>query len=792
MKREYVNIGGRLPRVDGMVKAAGEAMYTGDLSLPGMLHGKLLRSPHPHARLLKVDTAPALTLEGVRAVITGEDTLKFLAGGIASPGNEPYLAFEKVRFVGDAVAAVAAVDEETAERALALIDVEYELLDPVLDPFAAMAPGSPLVHDDAPGNISFETDLSFGNAQRAFATCDYVRYDEFKTAPIRHGFIEPHAALASWDTSGRLTFWGSKQSPYFTYRNMAKALDIPMSKVRIMQSYLGGGFGGKNEMFNLDFCAALLSMKTRRPVRIVVSQEEVLYAYRQRHPAWIKLQSGFMKDGTLVAVDAEIVAEGGAYKGIGALSLYLMCTFLALPYRVANLRAKGCRVYTNTQPSCAMRGHGVPQVRYAAEVQLDMAARELGLDPLEIRLKNAIQSGDTTGNGFEITSCGLSETLLEARGIVERWRGETPADSEPHLKRGIGVASYGYLSGPRMAGHNTSAALIKVHEDGRVGLVTGSTDCGQGSDTVLSQIAAEVLGIHLDDVQYGGMDSEIVPLDPGVFGSRVTFITGNAVKWAAEDVRAQLAGVAAGLLDAEPDDLEFRDRRVFVRDEPDRGLPFAKLVKSAQYSGTGMTILGRGYWAPEDIDLPRFDTGMGNQSGAYSFGTQVAEVEVDTETGRVKVLRLAVSHDCGQPINEMLVEGQLEGSSIGGIGHTFTETIQRRRGQTMNASFLEYRMPTALDACPVEVTHTDTVDEMGPFGAKESGEGVQVAVMPALVSAVHDAVGVWFKEVPITPEVVVEALGRGAEAAQNADARRGADARRDSRDDGRSRDGESA
>jgi 4-hydroxybenzoyl-CoA reductase subunit alpha len=760
-----LNLGGRLPRVDGVVKATGAAQYAGDLSLPGMLQGKLLRSPHPHARLLGIDTSRARALPGVRAVVTGQDTLGFKAGGIAAPGNEPYLARDRVRFIGDAVAAVAAVDEDSAEAALEAIEVEYELLPPVLDVQAALAPGAPLVHEDEPGNLSFETNLQFGDVAGAFADCDYVREDDFQTPPIRHGFLEPHAALASWDPSGKLTFWGSKQSPYFTYRNMAKALGIPMSQVRVVQPHLGGGFGGKNEMFNVDFCAALLSIKTGRPVRVVVSQEEVMFAYRQRHPARIHLKSGWNRDGTLVALDADILADGGAYKGIGALSLYLMCTFLGLPYRVPNLRARGRRVYTNTQPSCAMRGHGVPQVRFAAETQLDMAAEELGLDPLEVRLKNAVQPGDVTGHGFKITSCGLTETLLQAQEIVERWRSESPPADNPRLKRGVGLASYGYLCGPRMAGHNTSAALIKVHEDGCVALVTGSSDCGQGSSTVLCQIAAEVLGLGLEDVRYGTLDSEITPLDPGVFGSRVTFITGNAVRLAAEDVRTQLAGVAAGLLQAPVSDVVFRGGKVYALGAPGTALPFARVVKAAQYSGTGMTIMGQGYWAPPDIDLPNFDTGLGNQAGAYSFGTQVAEVEVDTETGRVRVCRMAIAHDCGQPINEMLVEGQLEGSAVGGVGHTFTEIIQRRQGQTMNASFLEYRMPTALDACEVEVLHGDIVDEMGPFGAKESGEGVQVAVMPALVSAVHDAVGVWFREVPITPEVITEALRAGGRTA---------------------------
>jgi len=397
-------------------------------------------------------------------------------------------------------------------------------------------------------------------------------------------------------------------------------------------------------------------------------------------------------------------------------------------------------------------------------VQLERAAEDLGLDPFEVRLRNALQSGDTTGHDLRITSCGLTDCIEGARKIVQAWRSETKPEESSRYRRGVGVAAYGYLCGPRMAGHNTSAAVIKVHEDGCVSLVSGSSDCGQGSDTVLSQIAAEVLGIRLEDVRYGTLDSEIHPVDPGVFGSRVTFITGNAVRLAAEDVRKQLAEVAARMLEADEKDLVFRDRQVYVAGSPSRAVPFGKLVKTAQYSGTGKTLLGRGYWAPEGIDLPRFDTGMGNQSGAYSFGVQVAEVEVDVETGRVRVPRMAIVHDCGQPINEMLVEGQLEGSAIGGIGHTFTEEIVRKDGQTMNPSFLEYRMPTALDACPMEVIHTDTVDDMGPFGAKESGEGVQVAITPALVNAVHDAIGVWFREIPITPASIVAALAKSGTA----------------------------
>lgn len=759
MKKDYVNIGKRFPRVDAIVKATGEAKYAGDLSLPGMLHGKILRSPYPHARILNIDTTKAKKLPGVRGIVTGKDTSGFKAGGVSTAqGDEAYLALEKVRYIGEGVAAVAAIDEETAEEALDLIKAEYEELPAILDPVAAMSVGSPLVHDNAPQNISFKTNLIYGDVDKAFKECDYIREDHFETAAIRHGFIEPHAALASWDGSGRLSFWGSKQSPYYTYRNLAKALNIPLRCVRVVQPYIGGGFGGKNEMFNVDYCAGLLSQKTGRPVKMVVSQEEVLYAYRQRHPTIFDIKIGLKKDGTIMAIEADVIANGGAYRSVGSMSVYLMLSFLCMPYRVPNMRAKGCRVYTNTQPSCAMRGHGVPQCRFAAEVQLDCVAKEMGLDPMDIRLKNALRPNETTPNGFRITSCGLEECITEGKRVVKKWRSEQSAETGGKMKRGIGISCYGYLSGVRGPTHNASAAVIKVHEDGGISLMTGSTDCGQGSDTVLSQIAAEVLGVRLDDIRYGMVDSDITPVDPGSVGSRVTTVTGNAVRLAAEDVKKQLAEVASNLLEASAKDIVFRDRRVYVAGCPEREMAFSKLVKTAQYSGTGKTIIGRGYWAPEGHLNVNLDTCMGNIGPAYSFGTQIADVEVDSETGFIKVRRMAMIHDCGQPINEMLVEGQLEGSAIGGIGHTLMEEIIRKDGQTMNPSFLEYRMPTTLEACHVETVHIDTEDDVGPFGAKESAEGIQVATVPCIVNAVYDATGLVFKRIPITPLMVLDAM----------------------------------
>lgn len=755
---EFTVVGKRLPRVDAVVKATGEAMFAADMELPGMLHGKILRSPHPHARILNIDTSSAQRVKGVKAVVTAKDTSGYRYGDLVlGKGDEPFLATERVRFVGDEVAAVAALDEDTAEEALGLIKVEYEILPAVFDPMKAMEEGAPQLHSHSPDNIACKAAMRFGDVEAGFKRSDCVRSDRFETQPVCHAFLEPHAALATYDSTGKITFWGSKQSPYFTYRNMARALGIPQNKVRIIQPFVGGGFGGKNEMFSLDYVAALLSMKTGKPVKIVYSQEEVLSAGRQRNPTIIDIKTGVRKDGTLMAIECRVIANGGAYISIGRMTIYLMGTFLALPYRVPNIKYDGYRVYTNNQVCCAQRGHGVPQVRYAAESQLDMIAHELGIDPLEIRLKNALQPGDVTVNGFRITSCGLTECLQKA-GEIRKWR-EGWGDLPPNKKRGIGFGAYGFVSGPRVAGHNTAGAMVKVHEDGAVSVLTGSTDSGQGSDSCLSQIAAEVFGVGLENVHLVMPDSEVTPLDPGTYGSRLTFVSGNAVWLAADDARSQLAEVGAELLKAQPEDLVFRNGQVFVRQHPERTMPFDRLVKAAYYSGTGRTIMGRGYFAPE-LQVPNYETGEGNVSATYSFGAQAAEVEVDTDTGKVRVTRMKVVHDCGRAINPMHVEGQLEGSVCGGLGQALLEDKIKEEdtGQTINPTFLEYKLPAAPDMPDIESETVETIDPVGPFGAKEAGEGVQVSTAPAITNAIYNAIGVMVKTLPVTPEKILKAL----------------------------------
>ena len=750
---EYSVVGKSLPRIDALEKVTGQARYGADMALPGMLYGKVLRSPFPHARILNIDTSRAERLPGVRAIVTGKDLPGKKVGFIPATRDLPPLAWDKVRFIGEGVAGVAAIDEDIAWEALDLIKVEYEPLEAVFDPIKAMEPGAPRIHDHVENNISFKSVMSFGDIEQAFKEADHIREDTFVTQPMTHGFIEPHAILATYDSTGKLTLYGNKQSPYIVYRQVAMGLDIPLSKVRIVQTHVGGGFGGKHEPYYLDFAAALLAKKTGRPVKIVDTQEEVIIAGRQRHPMTMQVKTAMKKDGTILGCYVNNIADGGAYSSVGALSLSIPGLVMSLPYRLPNMKYEGYRVYTN-KPFCgALRGHCIPQFRFAVESQLDMIAHDLGIDQVEIRLKNAVKPDEVTVSGLKVTTCQLDRCIKEAASSVNWW--ERKNNLPPY--RGIGYACGALASGARLMGHSASSAMIKVHEDGAVTLLTGSTDVGQGSNTVLSQILAEELGIALDDVRVSLVDSEITPIDPGTFGARVTFCSGNAVKVAAQDAKRQLLEVAAEALEANPEDIVFRNRQVFVKGSPDRGMPFVQLVRMAQYQ-KATPIMGRGVYTP-DLAVPDFLTGKGNMSLAYTFAAQVAEVEVDPETGKVKIHKMTFSHDCGFAINPMSVEGQLEGGLTMMLGQAFYEDIIRDNGQTLNPNFLDYKMPTVMDT-PLEVVPllVEGPDPEGPYGAKEAGEGTTVGTIPAITNAIYHAAGIRIKELPITPEAILKAL----------------------------------
>ncbi|MBI5444281.1 MAG: molybdopterin-dependent oxidoreductase [Deltaproteobacteria bacterium] len=757
MANKYRVVGQRLPKADAALKATGDAKFAADLAVPGMLWGRVLRSHVPHAKILHIDTSRAERLPGVRAVVTGQDFPPVKYGFLPSTRDQYPLCRDKVRYIGDELAAVAAVDKDVAEEALDLIRVEYEELPAVFDPEEAMLPGAPQLHDHVENNVSVQTHMNFGDVEQAFKDSYYVREDRFVTQSIVHGFIEPHATLVQWDAGGKITLQGSKQSPYIVYRNLARSLDVPPSQVRLISPYVGGGFGGKQEPIALDFAAALLSKKTGRPVKIVYDQEEVLIGARRRHAMVIRLKTGVKKDGTLTGVECKLVADGGAYSSVGALSIYLAGAFLGVPFRVPNLKYDAYRVYTNKPFAGALRGHGLPQTRFAAEQQLEMIAEELGIDPLEIRLKNAYTAGETSCNGFVINSCGLTESLLRTAEVVD-WKGRKSRKKQEGTKaRGIGIASNSQCTGARMGGHNAASAVIKVHEDGGVTLQTGATDVGQGCETVLAQIVAEELGLDFDEVHVTQNDTEVTPIDPGTYGSRVTFTSGNAARAAAADIRRQVFSFVAEKLEADPEDLEIGHHKVYVKGSPERGLPWLSAVRHAYYS-KDTPLLGRGSATP-GTGMVNLVTGEGNLSGAYSFGTQAAEVEVDTETGHVKIVNMVVSHDSGYAINPLLTEGQQEGSVIIGEAQVLYEELPTDKGQILATSFHMYGMPSAMDAPErIRTEHIETNDPAGPYGAKESGEGTSISTMPAIANAIYDAIGVRVHELPFTPEKVLKAL----------------------------------
>lgn len=761
MKDEFVHIGKGSPRVDAVLKATGKAAFGADISLPGMLYGKILRSTLPHAKILNIDFEAALKLPGVKAVISGKDFPPGAKFGFSPQyRDQAPLAQDKVRYIGDEVAAVAAIDEDTAEQALELIKVEYEPLGAVFDPFEAMQEGAPLVHEDKPKNICAETHIAFGDAEGGFEESDLVREDKFSTQAVKHGFIEPHAALGLWEPSGKVTIWANKQSPYVASRKMAMALGIKPSQLRLIQTFVGGGFGSaRSDPQALDFCVVMLSRKTGRPVKIVNTMEDVLVMGEMRHPSHVKVKTGMMKDGTIKAMRIEAVLDGGAFTSIGPITLGLAGISTDLPYRIPNVTYDAVRVFTNKGHSGSLRGHGVPQIRWAVGQQLDMMCDELGLDMAEVSLKNAVQAGDVTPRGFKIESCGFTECIKEAvaaSGWKEK-RGKLP----PY--HGIGMSAGSYYSGIRISGHNSASCVIRMNEDGTASVQTGATDIGQGSSTVIAQIVAEVLGLRMEDITINsGIDTDFTPVDPGTYGSRVTFFSGNAAKLAAEDAKKQLGEVAAAVLEAAPEKLVFKDRKVYPQGSPEKAMKIDALIRHAgqKMSSVNKTVWGR---ANFDFDLPPMDfrTGKGNASPAYAFGVDIVEVKVDPETGKISVLSSVGAHDVGRVLNKTGCIGQVNGAWVMCMGQCMFENLMRDSsdGRVLNANFMEYKLPTSMDI-PDKVQHllVESIEPNGPFGAKEAGEGASTGWLHAFGNAVANAIGERIYDLPISAEKVLRVI----------------------------------
>ncbi len=755
-------IGKSLPRKDDPLRATGKAKFTADFFLPGMLYGKILRSPYPHARILNIDTTKAERLSGVKKVVTGKDTLgiKFGVTGFIPPSFDEYaLAIEKVRYIGDEVAAVAAISEEIAEEALDLIEVEYEQLPAVFDPIEAMKPGAPEIHDleHVKNNISLYVDRNFGDVEKAFKDADYVREDEFYCQPVDHAPMEAHVSLADYDVSGKLTLWTSTQSPYYVHKHLERTLGLKESQIRVIKPYTGGGFGDRaGGMSACEFCAALLSIKTGRPVRISYTREEETSTSPRRHPMKVYLKSGVKKDGTLLASHYKLFADTGAYNNYGCVSINIPIEAMTVTYRVPSVRYEGYLVYTNTQPSGAMRGHAHNQPSFALDTQLDLIAEELGIDPIDIRIKNARQEYETSCSKIIVGSCGFTRCLEQSRDLSD-WNNRKKKQKQG---RGIGVGTMSFASGAAFnffgAPSGYSAATVRLLDDGTVTVLTGASDIGQGSDGTLSMIAAEELGVSMNDIRIISADTELTPVDYGSYSSRVTMFAGNAVKSAASDAKMQLFETVAKKLEANIEDLEAKDRRIYVKGSIEKGMSFAEAICETMAANKMMPVIGKGNYNPH-VQFNML-TGEGNCTPAYSFASYVAEVEVDKETGVVKVPYLVAAHDCGRAINPTRVEGQLEGSVQMGLGHALMEELVMDKGLVLNSSFLDYKFPTALEMPSIKSVVVEAPDPHGPFGAKESGEGTTIPVVPSIGNAIYDAIGVRLKEMPFTPEKILKAL----------------------------------
>jgi len=750
----YSVIGKRTSRIDSIPKAKGEAKYSGDLYLPGMLYAKVLRSPYAHAKILHIDVSRAEKLPGVRAIITGKDAPPYRWGVFSYTRDYELLPRDKVRYIGQEVAAVAAIDEERAQEALELIRVEYEPLPAVFDPEEAMKEGAPLIHEDKPRNICVHVKVDEGEVDKALGEADLILEGHFKSPEQNYGQTEPYAVLASFDSTG-VDLWCPNAGPHMKARPLANALGIPTSKVRLHRVYIGGAFGGRSEVSPADLMACLLSRKAGSPVKLIYTCEENCTCVRQE-VAWMTfLKMGFKKDGTWTVGDFKCIVDGGAYASTGPIAVSVPYMEMETTYSLKNFRYNGYRVYTNKPP----RGMHPEQNRafhIAVELHLDMAAEKLGMDPMEIRLKNAISSGATTVTAAKITSCGLRECIEKAteRAGWKEKRGKLPPG------RGIGMACGSVMCGFPMGIRGGSSAFIKFNEDGDATIISGVVDNGQGNENMVVQIAAEELGLPLEKVNLVSADTHICPLDPGAYSQAATLISGGAVKEAAADAKRQLFRVAAGMLEARPEDLEARNGNIYVKGNPENSVTIRQVVIHAL--ANNITILGRGYrWPQIDHRREWVNNPRGQFATTYSYGCSVAEVEVDRETGKIKVLRMIAAHDCGYPINPMAVEQQIQRAAVGsGIYGGLFERILWHEGRSLNSNYLDYWFPTALDVPPIEPIIVASNDPFGPFGAKEGSLSISISMYSAIACAIHEALGIWPTEVPFTPEVILKALER--------------------------------
>jgi xanthine dehydrogenase molybdenum-binding subunit len=750
--RDLLVVGKSFPMLDAYAKVKGEAKYVGDMDLPGMLHGKILRSPYPHARILDIDVSKAKALPGVKAVITYKDVPavkynsaeRFFGQLAALPATETILA-EKARYVGDRIAAVAATSEEIAEKALELISLKYEELPAVFDPEEALEEGAPAIHEG--GNLAKHVEMVVGDVEEGFKKSDFVFEGKYRTQIVQHCPLETHACLASYQ-GGRLTVWVPTHTPFPFRFILARALLLPINKIRIISPLIGGGFGGKNEVVDEVVCAAL-AIKTGKPVKMVMSREEEFYCSRTRHSSVSYLKTGVKKDGTLVAREMKTILNTGAYASGGPLVLSVLGAHTFSLYRIPHIRFDGYCVYTNLPVAGAMRGYGNPQGTFPGEVQLDEIAEELGMDPVEIRIKNAVRAGDLNPlTGLPLGNVGFIECLKRGAEKIGWYRKRDEYRNKAgRFRRGIGVACGSHNTGtfPSVV-PEFSSAIVSVNEDGTVNLLTGVADLGTGSSTTLAQIVAETIGVNLEDVTVVAADTDVTPIDRGVFASRGAYIGGLAAREAAVEARELLLEEASKILGADKRKLAAGQGIIFSTQDPEKKIAIADVVRSALSRKDGpRQIIGKAT--------------VHASANPYSYAAQFAELLVDSETGEIKVLKMVAAHDVGRAINPSIVEGQIEGALAMGLGYALKEElIFDDKGRPKNADFGSYELVRADEMPEIEVILIELGEPSGPYGAKGVGEIGLVPTAPAIVNAIYNATGERFREIPVTKGKMLERL----------------------------------
>jgi 4-hydroxybenzoyl-CoA reductase alpha subunit len=773
-------IGKPFRKVDARAKCVGQTKFADDIVLPRMLFCKLLRSHLPHALIKNIDASKALAVPGVFAVITGKD-LPISYGILPVSQDEHALCIDKVRFVGDPVAAVAAIDEDTAFDAMNLIEVEYEPLNTISNIEEAVLIDEPRIHEYGDsGNIHKKVSLEFGNVDDGFAEADLVREDVFFYEGNTHLPMEQHAAVAHFDADQKLTLWSSTQTPHYVHRALAKVLEMPASHIRVIATPNGGGFGGKSDPFNHEVAVGKLAMMTGRPVKITLTREEVFYCHRGRHPVLMKVKTGVKNDGAITAMHFQSFLDGGAYGSYGVASTFYTGALQTVTYDVPRYKFQGLRAFTNKPPCGPKRGHGTPQPRYALEVHLDKIAEQLRMDPVEIRRQHLVAPNSVTANYLRVGSMGLGQCIdkvVAGSDWKDRFSGWDFENRKLPYGKGIGIACSSYICGAGLPIYwnnmPQSGVQLRLDRQGGVCVMCGSTDIGQGSDSILAYIVAEILGIDPFDIRVVTADTDLTPVDLGSYSSRVTLMTGNAAIQAAARARELLVLAVAEKLGLPIENLSLAERRVFDVENPEVGVSFAEAVVLAESKfGTIGTV---GSYTPPRSPGKYKGSGVG-PSPAYSYSAAVAEVDVNPDTGIVVVERVWIAHDIGRSINPLLVMGQVEGSVYMALGEILMEEMTYRTNRNVVHKFpslLEYKSPTTMEMCDVKTYLIEDPDPNGPYGAKEVGQGPLLPVPPAVANAVYNAVGVRIDEVPITPEKVLRAL---KDKARGRDPRFGPDA----------------